>query len=115
MKFQYAALILAIGLATGTVLAERVTYQSSARIPNIQRTDAQEAEAMRQVTRITLEQAKAIALKAVPGGTIKDAELDNEDGNVVYEVEVIDQKGIEHDLVIDAGNGKVLVNEVDLD
>lgn len=113
MKIQHAALGLACLLSL-PVIADRVGYQSSAQIPNIERTDAAERAAMQKVTKISLAQAETIARQAAPKATLLKAELDNEDGNVVYEVE-FDEGGLERTVVVDAGNGKVLENSLDND
>ncbi|WP_110113457.1 PepSY domain-containing protein [Bacillus sp. CGMCC 1.16541] len=56
--------------------------------------------------KISVEQAKASALKAVPG-TVKEVELDKKDGRLVYEVEV-KHNGDDKDVYVDAYTGKVL-------
>ena len=61
---------------------------------------------------ITQAEAKAIALKEVPAGTIKDIELDTEKNGVVYELEVIDGY-TEYDIKIDAVTGEILKCEID--
>lgn len=114
MKIQYAALLIAFGMASGSVIADRLGYQSSAQIPLVDRTDAQQEIAMARVAKISLEQAKAAALKAVPQGRITEAELESEDGNVVYEVEVMLGKQ-ERTVIVDAGNGDILSNTLDQD
>ena len=59
---------------------------------------------------ITSEQAKAAALKKVPGATVRKVEFDKEDG--VYELEL--RKGlVEYDVVVSAKSGQVLVCEID--
>ena len=61
-------------------------------------------------TFITKEQAKAAALKKVPGATVRKVELDREDG--VYELEL--RKGnVEYDVEVNARTGQVLFVEVD--
>ena len=114
MKIQHVALLLAFGIASGSVLADKLGYQSSAQIPQLERTDSQEQVAMAKVARVSLEQAKAVALKAVPQGRISEAELENEDGNVVYEIELL-VGGEERTVIVDAGNGAVLSNTLDRD
>jgi len=58
-------------------------------------------------TRVPLDLAVKAALQAVPGKALK-AELKNEDGSLVYEVEVIKTNNRTTDVEIDAGNEKVL-------
>ena len=66
---------------------------------------------MKSLARITPEQASAAALAQVPG-TAKKVELENEDGNVVYGVEIKTAKG-ESDVKVYAGDGRVLHVEQD--
>ncbi|MBH1937557.1 PepSY domain-containing protein [Streptomyces sp. AV19] len=62
-----------------------------------------------------LRRAVDAALKAVPGGRPVSTELDDEDGTTVWEVEVRTADGVEHEVTVDAGSGKVLANTVDRD
>ena len=58
---------------------------------------------------IGLEQAKAIALAQVPGAAashIRKAHQDRDDGQVVYEVELV-YDGMEHDFEIDGYSGQI--------
>jgi hypothetical protein len=66
-------------------------------------------------TRVTLEQAQAAALAAVPG-TVVEFELERERGRTVYEFEiqrVSDNRVVE--VTVDASTGAVLGNELDDD
>ena len=64
------------------------------------------------LARIDRAAAEKAALGAVPG-EVKETELENENGFVVYEVEVAGKDGELHEVVVDAGNGKVLAQEVE--
>jgi uncharacterized membrane protein YkoI len=66
--------------------------------------EADEATALAGQARITIEQAKAAALAANPGATVVKAELDNENGALVYSVEL----STGADVKVDAGNGAIL-------
>ncbi|WP_248892828.1 PepSY domain-containing protein [Bacillus methanolicus] len=57
--------------------------------------------------KITKEDSIKIALEKVPG-TAGDVELENEDGTVVYAVEVKAKDGSKQDVKIDAQSGKVI-------
>ena len=70
------------------------------------KTEGAESDRLKSLARITPEQASAAALAQVPG-TVKKAELENEDGNVVYSVEIKTADG-ESDVKVDAGDGRVL-------
>lgn len=59
---------------------------------------------------ISMDRAKQIALKKVPGAVVTKIERDKEHGAVVYEVEL--RKGhYEYEIVIDAKSGKILHTE----
>ena len=73
--------------------------------------EAAEAAALADLATITADQAQAAALAAVPG-TVIQVELDNENGSVVYSVEVDTGNGI-IDVKVDAGNGTVLHQDAD--
>lgn len=67
--------------------------------------EQQEAAQLQALAKITPQQAKQSA-EAAQGGTASKIDLDNEDGNLVYEV-TINQT----DVIVDAGTGKVLYTE----
>jgi uncharacterized membrane protein YkoI len=75
--------------------------------------EAAESEQLKSLARITPEQASAAALAQVPG-TVKKVELENENGNVVYGVEIKTANG-ESDVKVDAGDGRVLHVEKDVE
>ena len=62
---------------------------------------------------ITAAQAGSIASGAVKG-TVEEIELEKENGNAFYSVEIINGKG-EHDIKVDAYTGKILKIEVEND
>ncbi|MFE7466657.1 PepSY domain-containing protein [Streptomyces sp. NPDC057499] len=64
--------------------------------------------------KVDVKEAVAAALKAVPG-TATEAELDDEDGGLVWEVDVYGSDKARHDVTVDAGNGKVLGKHTDED
>ncbi|MCX4845176.1 PepSY domain-containing protein [Streptomyces sp. NBC_00893] len=61
--------------------------------------------------RTGVEEAVTAAVKAVPG-TVTEAELDDEDGGLVWELDVYGSDKVWHDVTVDAGNGKVLGKHV---
>ncbi|MBN3905880.1 MAG: PepSY domain-containing protein [Nostoc sp. NMS1] len=67
--------------------------------------DAQEAAKLQPLAKITAQQAQQ-TVEASVGGKAKSVKLENEDGNLVYSVEIGQQ-----DVKVDAGNGKVLYAE----
>jgi len=71
-------------------------------------TEVSEAEEFAQLAplaKMTAEEAKTIAKSSLTG-VVTEVELDNENGNVVYSVEITDNN-VKKDVKIDAGNGKV--------
>jgi uncharacterized membrane protein YkoI len=95
------ALIMAAGVATAGGL---VYAQQSGVIPNDALTALTKA-------RITLAQAVSVAEQHV-GGRASQAELENENGHLVYAVEVSDNTRT-MDVKVDATNGTVLSAEAD--
>jgi uncharacterized membrane protein YkoI len=124
MLFAAGLLALAVASVTGIALAQssngpsttavrevddaRPEATSSVTVPPGQAAaEADEGSGLQGLAKITPDEAKAAALAAVPGSATK-VELENEDGRVVYKVEVAGADGRQTDLEIDAGNGAVL-------
>ena len=57
--------------------------------------------------KITMKAARATALKEVPGGKIKEAELERENGQLVYSFDISTKEGIK-EVQVDALTGKVV-------
>ena len=68
-------------------------------------------KAENKINIISSDEAKTIALK-LANGRITEFELDEDDGRLVYEIE-IKTKDVEHEIEIDAYTGKVLEHEID--
>ncbi|MEU8739814.1 PepSY domain-containing protein [Streptomyces halstedii] len=66
--------------------------------------------------RVTLDEAVAAALKAVPG-TVTEVELDDDDhgARLVWELDVYGKDTVRHDVTVDAGTGEVLSTRDDDD
>ncbi len=57
--------------------------------------------------------AEQVALNTVPG-TVHETELETSDnGYLVYDIEIAGEDGKGHELTVDAGNGKVLYQDVE--
>ena len=76
-----------------------------ARYEGMSETD--EAAALSGLATVTPEQAKAAALEANPGTSVIKVELDNENGALVYSVELSNGA----DVKVDAGNAAVLYTD----
>jgi uncharacterized membrane protein YkoI len=120
-KKLIAAATVVVGLMSGTSLvlaqanqtqqggqtqANEPVYNSTVKVPNANG-ETGEAGMLASQAKIDVTQATAAALKQVPGTVLKTA-LENENGNVVYSVEVNTASNGVVDVKVDAGNGSVL-------
>ncbi len=71
-----------------------------------------DGQTSRDLARVSAADARAAALVAVPGAVVVDADLDEEDGFLVYEVSLT-HRHEEFDVVVDARTGEVLCTERD--
>lgn len=78
-----------------------------------QQSEADEAKALASQATISAEQAQTAALAQFPGATVHQVKLDDENGTVVYSVELTDASGQGHDVKVDATNGTVVKAEAD--
>lgn len=86
------------------------SYVGSIRVDEAQfegMSEADEAAVLQGMATLTADQAKAAAEAANPGATAVKVELDNENGVLVYSVEL--NNGL--DVKVDAGNGAILHTE----
>lgn len=97
------------GDETPTYTSSIVDKASANETEGAEEDDAAEAARLAKLATVTPDEAKAAALAAQPG-TAGKVELESENGNVVYDVEVNTSTGTV-DLKIDAGNAKVLQTE----
>ena len=97
-------------LTDGGTDEQSPSYASSIRVNDAQHegmSEADEAVALAGQAKVTPDQAKDAALKANPDTTVTDVELDNENGELVYSVEL--SNGM--DVKVDAANGAVFYTE----
>lgn len=73
--------------------------------------ESQEQAGLQSLATVTPSEAEQAALAAVPG-TVVQTELDDENGFVVYSVEVKGGDGTVTDVKVDGGNGMVLDQQV---
>lgn len=106
-----AAVVIGGGLA-GSVLHTPAFAANSDRTSKVEVSDKQEQQQLEKEATITKEEAISAALKEVAGKAAK-TELEDEDGVVVYGVEVTDNQGKKQDVKVDAKTGKVLKVEAD--
>ncbi|WP_405802580.1 PepSY domain-containing protein [Streptomyces sp. NBC_01187] len=112
------ALIGSTGAATAFADDDAPAPHSSVQLPQNQRhlDDTAKDRAQVKADKISQSEATTKALKAAPG-TATSAELDNADrnGSLIWEVDVQGKDHKNHDITIDAGNGKVLNKHTDRD
>jgi len=89
-----AALALTVGV--GTLSSQPVTVK-------------EEKAGMLKLAKVTSTVATATALAKVPAGTVQSAEIEKEDGKLVYafDIKVAGKKGIE-EVLVDATTGAVI-------
>lgn len=81
-------------------------YRSSVQTRVVDDYLEQRAENER-VARLSRRDALKAARRAVPQGKVKEIELENHRGSVVYEVEIVVGE-VEFEVIVDAGNGELL-------
>ena len=108
----FAVVVLFSSIGVGVALAQTEhntndNYIASIMVDDEQyegMTEAEEAVALQELAVITADDAVAVALAAYPGTAAIKVELDNENGAVVYSVEL----DTGQDVKVDAGNGGIL-------
>jgi uncharacterized membrane protein YkoI len=85
-----------------------VSKESTTEKPEVQ--DPNEQAKLQQAATLTQDQATASALQQVPG-TVKSVELEDENGTVVYGVQIVDANGKGYDVKVDAKTGTVLKSD----
>ncbi len=80
---------------------QQPAYQGSIQVPQPEPTD------LSGLAKISADQAKNAALKDNAGATVTGVELGNENGSLVYSVQLANGM----DVKVDAGNGAVLASE----
>ncbi|MEU5987955.1 PepSY domain-containing protein [Spirillospora sp. NPDC047418] len=98
-----------VDAADGKVLTNRADDRD-----DDDRDDGEDDPAALRGAKVTAAAAADAALKAVPG-RVTSADFETEHGKAVWEVDVAGKDGAEHELTIDAADGKVLLKEVDED
>jgi hypothetical protein len=104
--------VFVLGLGVGIFSLSQSAIGQSDQCPKVKEADDKDDdEALsakdRKKVKITMEQAKEIALKRV-AGTIIEAGLEKEHGRIQYAIDVCDGSGKVWDVEIDAVTGDVL-------
>lgn len=96
------------GITLSAFLAAGFVVLSSTGVFAQEKEEKSNAKLARQA-KITMAEAREIALRAAPG-KIEDAELEKEKGKLVYSFDIRNQKGTISEVWVDAKTGAVLSN-----
>jgi uncharacterized membrane protein YkoI len=92
-----ASLLLVVG---GNLSARDLSHDEARRL-------------LREGHILPLEHMLQLARERYPGAVLLEVELEEEDGTLVYEIELITQGGVVRELELDARDGRLLKDEVD--
>lgn len=110
-KMTLTAIAFGAGLFGGTYMAfgaeTQPAYNSSIKLGSQNGGESSEAANLASMAKIDVNRATSAALGEVPGNVLKVA-LDNENGNLVYSVEIKTASNEIKDVKVDAGNAAVL-------
>jgi uncharacterized membrane protein YkoI len=105
MRFKHSMLLFAIALAAGCASHGVTREVSGVKI-------VEDKQGLWARATLTPDSAIKIALARVPGGTITEAELEEEDGRLIYSFEIkVAGKAGEDEVHVDATTGEVLKTE----
>jgi uncharacterized membrane protein YkoI len=98
---------------TGENERQEPAYTGSIQAPKGADTEdeAAEAAALAKLAKISEADARNAALAKFPGATILKASLEDENGSVVWAIELTDATKAAQEVKVDAGNGAVLAVE----
>lgn len=102
-----SALAAGTAFATGAIKLPDEVKSSSVKLPRGVESQVEFAKH----ARVTQQEAEAAALAVMPGQVVK-AKLDDEDGYLVWQIDVKHAKGVT-EIAVDAGNAKALAAEAE--
>jgi len=109
----YLATIILVALPLLGFAEDHDDENSASKTPaSIQLSESIEKTELPKLAQVTFDQALAAARAAVPGAVIK-AELEVENGGLMYSFEIVTANREVKEVEIDAGNGRVLDIDVD--
>ncbi len=104
-----SALAAGTAFATGAIKLPDEVKTSSIKVPEGLETQAEFAKH----AKVTQQEAEAAALAVMPGQVVK-AKLDDEDGYLVWQIDIKHAKGVT-EVAVDAGNAKPMAMEAEDD
>ena len=111
-KILIPAIAAAILAGGGFSIAQAAVPQDKPTTEAAEKNDDQSQAELAKQAKISEEAATKTALEKVPG-TVKEVELEDEDGTIVYGIEVVSTDGSQQDVKVDAQTGKVVKVEAD--
>ena len=99
---------------TGKIVKVEVDDEENGKENDEEENDTQTQAELAKQAKITEEQATKTALEKVPG-TVNEVELEDENGTIVYGIEVVSTDGTQQDVKVDAQTGKIVKVEADDD
>ena len=111
-KVLIPALAAAILAGGGFSIAHAAAPQDKPTTEVAEENDTQNQAELAKQAKITEEEATKTALEKVPG-TVNEVELEDEDGTIVYGIEVVSTDGTQQDVKVDAQTGKIVKVEAD--
>jgi uncharacterized membrane protein YkoI len=100
MKKPLCLALALLSAGAGSVLARDLNQDEALRL-------------RREGVILGLEQLMRPALERYPGATLLEAELEDEDGVLLYEVELLTVEGVVRELELDARDGRILQDKED--
>jgi uncharacterized membrane protein YkoI len=98
---------LTLTAMTAIILTAGATLTTAAPKTRQENNEAQEQARLQRQAKITMEQARDVALKRAPG-TVESSELEREHGRLVYSFDIRNSKGTIDEVQVSALTGKVV-------
>lgn len=109
---KLSAIACTVILTTSLPVFGAAKEEKPAAVGSIRPTQKVKEADLPAMAKISFEEAVKAATAAVPGKIIK-AELEIEDGNLMYSFEIVSANKSITEVEIDAGNGKVLGTDIE--
>ncbi len=104
MKSKLAVLTLVAAFGLGTAVVHASDTKSTTKTA----TKTEDQAALQKEAKISLDKAREIALKKVPGGKVESSELEREHGKLIYSFDIKTSKPGVTEVNVDAITGKVV-------
>lgn len=109
-KYIYKTILIA-GVVASTMGAWANASEHEAKVKGSISSKGVSQSEFPKLAKISAEKATIIAREKVPGSVLSVG-LENEDGFLVYSVNIAGQKSGVHEIIVDAGNGKILAETI---